>query len=32
VRGRDQVGVPIHGGDVSLAWTRVELPEAARGH
>ncbi len=26
VRARDRVAVPIHGGDVSLAWTRLEVP------
>ena len=25
VRARDRIGVPIHGGDVSVAWTRLEL-------
>jgi hypothetical protein len=29
VRGRDGIGVPIHGADASLAWTRLALPKAA---
>ena len=28
VRARDAIAVPIHGGDVSLSWTRLELPAA----
>lgn len=28
VRARDRIGVPIHGGDTSLAWTRLLLPAA----
>jgi hypothetical protein len=30
-RARDAIGVPIHGGDASLAWTRLELRKAAPG-
>lgn len=25
VRARDRIAVPIHGGDISMAWTRLEL-------
>lgn len=28
VRARDRIGVPIHNGDTSLAWTRLLLPAA----
>jgi hypothetical protein len=31
-RARDAIGVPIHGGDASLAWTKLVLPRVARGH
>lgn len=26
VHARNEVAVPIHGGDISIAWTRLELP------
>jgi hypothetical protein len=32
VRARDAIGVPVHGGDASLAWVRLELPKAPGGN
>ena len=26
LRARDAVAVPIHGGDITLVWSRVDLP------